>query len=227
MRRLVPVVPTIMVAAMLAVLVSLGLWQIDRMHQKEEMLAHYRANSLAAPAPLPATMADPENHAFRTALLNCTFEGEAVLSPGASVSGKAGQHVYALCRDEGRADRVVVDLGWVPFQAQVPAVDGLSATVEGVVRPWAGHTAMEKLSGSARVSPESFRADAPIAPVFVQAERLVPAGGSVFPQTQPSPLRPEAIPNNHRSYAIQWFLFAGTLLAIYGVYVYRWRRLQR
>lgn len=227
MRRIVPVVPTLMVAAMLAVLVSLGLWQIDRMHQKEAMLAHYRANSLAAPAPLSANIAEPEREAFRTARLACTFEGDAILSPGGSPTGKAGQHVYGLCREEGRSARVVVDLGWVTFQADAPRVEGLVAEIEGVVRPWAGHTAMEQLSGSARISPESFRTDAPVAPVFVQAERIVPAAGQVFPKTQPSPLRPEAIPNNHRSYAIQWFLFAATLLAIYGVYVYRWRRLQR
>lgn len=227
MRRLVPVVPTLMVAVMLAVLVSLGLWQIDRMHQKETMLARYRANSLAAPAPLPANITDPEGFAFRTAVLDCTFEGEAILSPGGSPAGKAGQHVYALCRQEGRLDRVVVDLGWVPFQAKAPQVAGLAATVQGVVRPWSGHTAMEQLSGSARISETSFRTAAAVAPVFVQAERLVPTGQDAFPVTQPSPLRPEAIPNNHRSYAIQWFLFAATLLAIYGVYVYRWRRLQR
>ena len=227
MRRLVPVVPTVMVAAMLAVLVSLGLWQIDRMHQKNEMLARYTANSAAAAAPLPPTIADPEAYAFRTAQLACTFEGAAILSPGGNVSGKAGNHVYALCREDGRETRVVVDLGWVPFQVEAVPVEGLSATIEGVVRPWSGHTAMEKISGSARVSAQSFRTDAPVAPVFVQAERIVPAAGQVFPATQPSPLRPEAIPNNHRSYAIQWFLFAATLLAIYGVYVYRWRRLQR
>ena len=230
MGRIAPVVPTLMVAAMLAVLVSLGLWQIDRMHQKNEMLARYTANSAAPAEALPQRIADPESYAFRTARLACTFEGEAVLSPGGNLAGKAGNHVYALCREPGREARVVVDLGWVPFQVAAVPVAGLSAEIEGVVRPWADHTAMEKISGSARVSPQSFQAEAGIAPVFVQAKRIVPGeteGGAAFPETQPSPLEPEAIPNNHRSYAIQWFLFAATLLAIYGVYVYRWRRLQR
>lgn len=229
MARIVPVVPTLMVAVMLAVLVSLGLWQLDRMHWKEEMLARYRANSVEAAAPLPRSIADPEALAFRTVLLDCAFEGEAVLSPGGNDAGKAGNHVYALCREEGRPDRVVVDLGWVAFQAERPAVEGLAARIEGVVRPWADHTAMEKLSGSGRVEPDSFATESPVAPVFVQAERIVPQPESAeaFPETRPSPVRPDAIPNNHRSYAIQWFLFAATLLAIYGVYVYRWRRLQQ
>lgn len=230
MGRVIPVVPTLIVAATLAVLVSLGLWQIDRMHQKEAMLARYHANSAAAPAPLPADIDDPERYAFRQVLLDCTFEGEARISPGASPTGKAGQHVYALCRQNGREDRVVVDLGWQPLQVSrsaAPLVDGLEARIEGVARPWVAHTTVESLSGSARISRETFAGDAPVAPVFVQAERVQPLAGGAFPEVVPSPVRPETIPNNHRSYAIQWFLFAATLLAIYGVYVYRWRRLQR
>lgn len=227
MPRLFPLAPTLTVVVLLAVLVSLGLWQIDRMHQKEAMLARYQANSAAAPAPLPLRIERPEDFAFRRVLLACVFEGEARLSPGASPAGKAGQHVYALCREAGRGERVVVDLGWQPMQAAAPVVAGLEAHVQGVARPWFGHTMVERLSGSARVSPESFGGGAPVAPVFVQAERVAPLAGSVFPEVRPSPVRPEAIPNNHRSYAIQWFLFALTLLVIYGVYLYRWRRLQR
>lgn len=227
MQRLIPVVPTLTVAVLLAVLASLGFWQIDRMHQKEAMLARYRANSAAAPEPLPAQIADPEGYAFRRVRLDCAFEGAARLSPGASPAGKAGQHVYALCREAGRAERVVVDLGWRPLQASAPSVAGLSARIEGIARPWAGDTTVERLSGAARVSPASFVTDAAIAPVFVQAERVAPARGSVFPEIEPSPVRPEEVPNNHRSYAIQWFLFAATLLVIYGSYLYRWRRLQR
>ena len=227
MQRVVPLVPTLMVAVMLAVLCSLGFWQIDRMHEKNALLARYQANSRLAPAPLPATVDDPEALAFRRVVLDCRFEGAPVLSPGGSTSGKAGQHVYALCRDSGREDVVAVDLGWMPFQAGPPATDGFEARIEGIVRPWTGHTFVENLSGSGRVSPASFTAGGPVAPVFVQAERILPAEGGAAPAVQPSPLQVEAIPNNHRSYAIQWFAFATILLIIYGVYLRHWRRLQR
>lgn len=227
MRRVVPIVPTLMVAVMLAVLVSLGLWQVDRMHEKNALLARYRANSAAAPAPLPATLPDPEAWTFRRVVLDCRFEGAPVVSPGGNAAGKAGQHVYALCREEGRADAVAVDLGWKPLQAATPEIAGLGARIEGIVRPWTGHTFVETLSGSARVSPGSFAADVPVAPVFVQAERVLPAAGMAAPQLEPSPLRIEAIPNDHRSYAIQWFAFATVLLVVYGVYACRWRRLQQ
>lgn len=227
MPRIVPIVPTLMVTVMLAVLCSLGFWQLDRMSQKEALLSHYRANSTAAPSRLPEQIADPEGLAFRRVVLDCRFEGEAVLSPGASPVGKAGQHVYGLCKQEGRGDAVAVDLGWMPFQAETPAINGLSARIAGIARPWTGHTFVETISGSARVSPQSFSTDAPVAPVFVQAERILPAEGMSAPSLQPSPLQVESIPNNHRSYAIQWFAFAAVLLIIYGVYLHHWRRLQR
>jgi len=230
MPRIVPVLPTLTVAVLLTVLCSLGFWQLDRMRQKEAMLARYHANSLAAPAPLPRQIADPQSYAFRAVQLDCAFEGPAHLSPGSSPDGRAGQHVYALCREEGRAARVVVDLGWVPFQADVPLIAGLRARIEGIARPWTEHTFVETLSGSARVSPQTFQsggeADSPIAPVFVQARTIAPLEGASLPGIQPSPLQVEAIPNNHRSYAIQWFAFATILLIIYGVYLARWRRLQ-
>ena len=46
-----------------------------------------------------------------------------------------------------------------------------------------------------------------------------------LPPLEPSaPPTVEEVPNNHLSYAIQWFLFGGVLVVIYGIYVVRWRR---
>ena len=35
---------------------------------------------------------------------------------------------------------------------------------------------------------------------------------------------PDELPDNHLSYALQWFAFATTLTVIYAIYVRRWRR---
>ncbi|MEY4160302.1 MAG: hypothetical protein RLZZ136_923, partial [Pseudomonadota bacterium] len=42
MRRL-PILPTLVVLAAVAVMIRLGLWQIDRLHQKQSLLASYAA----------------------------------------------------------------------------------------------------------------------------------------------------------------------------------------
>ncbi|WP_296679088.1 SURF1 family protein [Novosphingobium sp.] len=55
-----------------------------------------------------------------------------------------------------------------------------------------------------------------IAPDGPLGARVV--AGQPLPGLQPSaPPDPGAIPNNHLSYAVQWFLFAATALIIYGL----------
>ena len=60
-----------------------------------------------------------------------------------------------------------------------------------------------------------------IAPDRVSRMRLVAAspGPGLMPSAAPSPT---IIPNNHLSYAIQWFLFAGIAVIIYALAL-RWR----
>jgi surfeit locus 1 family protein len=60
-----------------------------------------------------------------------------------------------------------------------------------------------------------------IAPDRVSRMRLVAAspGPGLMPSAAPSPA---IIPNNHLSYAIQWFLFAGIAVIIYALAL-RWR----
>jgi cytochrome oxidase assembly protein ShyY1 len=63
-----------------------------------------------------------------------------------------------------------------------------------------------------------------IAPDKINRMRLVAAspGPGLVASAPPSP---ETIPNNHLSYAIQWFLFAGIALIIYALAVrQRWKK---
>ena len=60
-----------------------------------------------------------------------------------------------------------------------------------------------------------------IAPDRISRMRLVAAtpGPGLMASAPPSP---DTIPNNHFSYAIQWFLFAGIAVVIYALAL-RWR----
>ena len=63
-----------------------------------------------------------------------------------------------------------------------------------------------------------------IAPDRMSRMRLVAAspGPNLMPSARPSPAN---MPNNHLSYAVQWFLFAGIALIIYGLALrQRWRK---
>ena len=53
-------------------------------------------------------------------------------------------------------------------------------------------------------------------------------GESALPPLLPSaPPTLDSIPNNHLSYAVQWFGFAAVLAAIYGLWLFRWLAPQR
>ena len=41
MLRRLPIVPTIVVLIAVGIMVRLGFWQLDRLHQKEELLTRY------------------------------------------------------------------------------------------------------------------------------------------------------------------------------------------
>ena len=42
MKRSIPIIPTLIVLAAAAIMIRLGFWQLDRLHQKEAMLARMR-----------------------------------------------------------------------------------------------------------------------------------------------------------------------------------------
>lgn len=177
MIRRLPIVPTLLVLAAVGVMIRLGLWQVERMHEKEALLASYRS-SLAASAEI-AWPRDAEAVLYARARLSCPApEGNSAMS-GKSASGESGQAHTVLC-PQAQGAPVLVVLGWSRNPAEV-AWDG--GEVRGVIAP-----------GPRLV------ADPPLAGL---AANGVPD--------------PASLPNNHLSYAVQWFLFAGVALVIYGL----------
>jgi surfeit locus 1 family protein len=191
MRRL-PLVPTIVVLAAVAVMIGLGIWQWQRAEWKDRLLAEYAAN-----ATLPALDLDPllDNDlrdlpplAFRRVLVTCrSGRSEPVLRGGASKEGVGGWNYLLSCRPdaEGLAGRLRVNAGWsrVPDSSLRPALNGLVAGRLGAVE-----------EGE---------------PITITAAQPVPP---LAPGVAP---RIEDVPNNHRAYVFQWFFFAAAALAIY------------
>lgn len=191
MTRRVPLVPTIVVALAVAAMITLGVWQLGRMDEKEAQLARYqRSLTLSSETPWPRTAAERETALYRHAQLTCTAVQGIEARAGHSQVGKTGwAHVaHCLLADGSRAD---VALGW---SSDPSAVTWSGGPVSGFVGP----------SGK-------------------QGVRLVaapPQAGLV----QLAAPDPRDVPNNHLSYAVQWFLFAATALVIYGLALRtRWR----
>ena len=191
MKRL-PVLPTLVVLAAVAVMIGLGIWQWQRAEQKDRMLAEFAAN-----ASLPALDLDPllDNDparrpplAFRRVLITCRAENaEPRLRGGASREGLGGWNYLVPCRPgaSGLAGRIWVNAGW----SRTPD-ESLRLSLNGLV---AGTLGMVEEDG----------------PMTLTSARAVPP---LAPGTAP---RLEDIPNNHRAYVFQWFFFAAAALVIY------------
>ncbi len=183
LKRL-PVLPTAIVVAAAIIMAMLGFWQLDRMKQKEALLARY-ANSEGQTAEVawPADGAAAQNLLFRRSRFDCRPEGTAQPMAGHSARGVTGwAHVQTCVLPGGQKAQLV--LGWARDLNPRPWAGG---TVTGTIAPGAGHEVR-------------LIADPPLAGLEANA--------------RPDP---RSIPNNHLSYAVQWFLFAFTALTIYGL----------
>ena len=105
--------PAVMATAMLAVLLGLGTWQVERLHWKDDLLAQI-ARAEAAPAvPLPA---EPEPFAKVQVTgqlrddLSASYGADVRDTPVGTVLGT--QLIVPLERKDG--DTILVDRGWVP-----------------------------------------------------------------------------------------------------------------
>ena len=181
MIRRVPLVPTIIVAAAVAVMITLGLWQLRRAEEKEALLARYASvDAQASAVPWPTTAAQREQALYRRSAFHCREVLALRETAGRSVEGQPGWSHIARCRlaDGGEAE---VALGW----SSEPGTPGWQGgDVAGFVAP-AGDGA-----------------------------RLVAAPAQAG-LVQLAPPNPQDLPNNHLSYAVQWFFFALTAIVVY------------
>lgn len=182
MIRRLPLIPTLLVLIAVAVMIRLGFWQLDRLHQKEALLGSYRqAEHISAESPWPDSKDAAEAALYHRSRVECLdVVGTASVS-GRNRQGEAGIAHAVDCRlREGGTARVV--LGWSRDPKSPEWGGGL---VTGVIAPGPRLVADPSLAGlEANARPD-----------------------------------PSDLPNNHLSYAVQWFLFAAVAVVIYTLAV--------
>jgi surfeit locus 1 family protein len=196
MRRL-PLLPTLIVALAVTAMVALGFWQIGRAHWKEALLASYRETLSAPPLyGLPADM-PAEDLAFRRTHVLCRISTAPVQFGGANAEGKTGfRNVVGCALIDGRV--IMVDLGWSPVGTK-PMLPSMGQRIE----------ADGQLIPDEVLARRVLREQPGATPLLLVLKGAVPG---LEPSVPPSI---ESIPNNHRGYAVQWFLFAGVAISIY------------
>jgi len=112
MIRRIPILPTLIVLAAVAVMLRLGFWQLDRLHRKEALLARYeQARFLSSEARWPIDPAAADQVFYRRASLDCIAAANFSTVAGQSAKGEAGLAHVADCTLAGGGKARVV-LGW-------------------------------------------------------------------------------------------------------------------
>lgn len=193
MRRL-PILPTIVVALAVAAMIGLGLWQLlDRAPKKEAYLAQLAGNPTKPPIAFPRQ--DDEALLFRRASGIC----RPPVATRLAGAGSAGFRLIATC-DGGSG--MVVQLGTTPDPAFKLVWPG------GPVRGFISH------APDARSLIGLLFDHTPPRMMLVADTPAPGLGANGTPDLS-------SVPNNHLSYAVQWFFFAAIAAVIYVLAVRR------
>ena len=220
------------------ILISLGVWQVQRMTWKENLLAHIAALKTAQPRPLNPVLARGDLNFVRVAFDCPDLMSRPRLRLYGLQDGETGYRLMTACPIAGAgAASVLVDLG---FEAQALSSDTpaaclkasaarLSGPIVGILRLPDARTFVtppdqpEQNLWYARDLPAMARAlgAGRAAPAFVALEQAAGGGLPGCPLVQ-APL-PSDLPNNHLQYAITWFGLAAALAGVYVAMLFRRR----
>jgi surfeit locus 1 family protein len=218
-------IPSLVSAVLFAALMALGVWQLERLSWKRELIATITNRMAAAPVTLDSALALGDGAQYRRVRLEGRFDNakEAYVF-GTGVEGAPVFHVIVPFKDDGRV--VLVDRGIVPRDLMARStrsrglIEGRTVLV-GVWRtpdPAGTFTPKPDLSRRIWYSHDVVgiaRADhiRPAAPVIVEADATPNPGG--WPKGGQTRVN---FSNEHLQYAITWFLLAAGLLAVYFAY---------
>jgi surfeit locus 1 family protein len=203
-----------------AVLVALGLWQLQRLEWKEGLLAEIEARIGAAPVAVPA---DPDPEADRylpVRVSGTTGARELHVLVSDKTLGAGFRIVTAVETDAGR--RLLLDRGFVPDDRKDAERPPTELTVTGNLH-WPEErdrfTPDDDVAGNWWFARDVGRmAEAPgTEPVLVVARATEPPQQGI----RPMPVGTGGIPNNHLGYAVQWFGLAAVWLGMTALFIRR------
>ncbi|MGN7869843.1 SURF1 family protein [Paracoccus sp. 22332] len=220
MRRIL--IPLIFGILGCAILINLGLWQLRRLDEKEGLLARIQAGIEAPAVPLPAAV-DPSMKYLPVTVSGTTTGAEIDVLSGSKEQGGGYQIVSRFVTDDGRA--ILLDRGFVPQELRHAERGPTRLSVRGNL-----HWPDEK--GSATPEPNLdeniwFARDVPAMAKALDTEPILVVARFVEGDAQgvePIPVAIEGIPNNHLSYAVQWFMIAATWAGMTVALIWRIRQ---
>lgn len=227
-----PLKETLIAGSCVAILCTLGTWQIQRMHWKNNITADLQAQYINGGKPLGASdLATIGTGGFvYGAVSGQPLKDKALLLGPRIVGGRSGYHLLLPVETPDGAV-LIVNAGWVGALWGDTLSERLATlppaiTAQGIVR----HPDWSRFAS--KNSPANdlwFRADiAEIAaardiesvyPVVLYADKTDPAIVDVLAHDA------QWFPRNkHLQYALFWYALAGVMAIIYGTYIFRKKR---
>lgn len=192
MLRRLPIIPTVFVIAAVALMIWLGVWQLQRARWKEALLARYAHAETLPPIVYPiAPLRDNQLPLFRHATGMCQRVTGQGAQAGENRAGDPGYVHIVYCATGAEGPGMSVEVGW----SQDP-----NANVN-----WKGGLVSGVIVADRRSRLRLVAASA--------APGLEPS--KVPDVTTASPITP----TGHRGYAATWFSLAAAALVIYGLAV--------
>ncbi|MBT2395076.1 SURF1 family protein [Streptomyces sp. ISL-100] len=221
------VILTLLMLVLIPTMVELGFWQLHRHEHRVAQNKLISGNLRAKPLPVGDITSPghtvPRADYWRRVTATGTYDTarEVVVRRRTNADDKVGYHVLTpLIMDDGRT--VLVNRGWIPFDADQQAFPKIPAAPKGEVTVTGRLKADETTAGSGI---KDLSGLPPRQVMLINSEQQAktlsrPVLGGYIEQTEPVPAgpKPELVPDPdtdsigpHMAYAVQWWLFAAAL----------------
>lgn len=203
------------------ILVSLGIWQVQRLAWKEGVIAEIDARINDAPVALP-TAPDPQTDAYLPVAVEGTLTGETIRVLVSQKDIGAGYRLITALETPRGA--VLLDRGFVPTaQAELSTPTALLSITGNLQWPqeidsFTPEPDLEKNIWFARDVP-ALAAALDTQEILIVARNVSEDASGVTPL----PVDTSRIPNDHLQYAITWFSLATIWLAMSTLFLRRRR----
>lgn len=207
-----------------AILISLGVWQLQRMSWKEALLDDIQTQISGAPVALPA---QPDaTMKYKPVIVSGRTTGQEIdVLSGSKDLGGGYQVISAFETDDGR--RILVDRGFIEQDFRHVQRPPTQLRLAGNL-----HWPQDHSSSTPPPNLQEniwFARDVDAMANALNTLPILVVAADVEGDNQgitPVPVSVEGIPNNHLSYAMQWFMIAMTWAGMTAALIWRIRQRQ-
>jgi surfeit locus 1 family protein len=215
------IAPLVFGVAGVAILLALGIWQVQRLAWKTAILERIETRLAADPVPLPAAPSPGEDQYLRVRESGTIGGPELHVYTSAPPRGVGYRVIAAFDLADGR--RILLDRGFVPIEEKDEARLAGPVTVEGALL-WPQET------DYFTSQPDRAKNIWLARDVDLMAEALGTAPVLLVTEASDDPAAPMPlpvtvnIPNDHLQYAITWFALALVWAVMTGTLLWRIKR---